>query len=229
MNANTPARKRILVHEPNKALWGLWGHLLRSADLEVAALTASLDNPRANQYVPAPDLVVIQLPDGPNASEVLDTALFIQDEHGIPVLLVSATTDRAVIREAAKAGLYSFLAAPINQAALATTVELTLDTWRALKNESKKLEALRRKDASRGVIQEAKSILMRAYNYTEEDAYRKLRTESMNARRTMGEVAQAVLNAHSRSTLDRTAAQRTDEFAVINHISTRPAQIKAIA
>ena len=186
-------RTRVLVHEPNKALWGHWGTVLRNANFEVAAITGSLDNPRANLYLPSPDLIILQLSDDNFPLETIEAAAYIHEKHNIPVLLVSVNASRSTVRLAAQAGLYSFVSAPVQATSLIPAMHLAIAAWETQTAERKKLEVLKRKDASRGAVQDAKSILMREFGLTEEDAYRKLRTASMNARRPMGDVAQAVV------------------------------------
>jgi signal transduction protein with GAF and PtsI domain len=49
--------------------------------------------------------------------------------------------------------------------------------------------------ATRKLVERAKAILIREYKFTEEEAYKKLQNRSMNTRKTMKEIAEAVILA----------------------------------
>ena len=61
--------------------------------------------------------------------------------------------------------------------------------WKTVSDLENKLE-------TRKAMDRAKGILMDQYGLKEQDAFRRIQTQSMNTRKSMREIAEAVLIAH---------------------------------
>jgi response regulator NasT len=138
-----------------------------------------------------PDLVImdIKMPDldGSTAAEEL-TRLQIA-----PVVLLTAYSDQALVERAKEAGVVGYVVKPFREAELMPVIELSLarfEEFRALEREVGDLkEALE----ARKLIERAKGVLMEVYGLKEAEAFHRIRKTSMDARKSMKEVAEAIL------------------------------------
>lgn len=138
-----------------------------------------------------PDLVVmdIRMPemDGISAAEILTR------EKLAPVVLLTAFSDEELIERARNAGVVHYVTKPWRQSDLKPAVEIALSRFgefRAMESKAKDLED---QLATRKVVEKAKGVLMTKYNLTEQEAFRRIQKLSMNNRKSMKDVAEAVL------------------------------------
>jgi AmiR/NasT family two-component response regulator len=142
-----------------------------------------------------PDVVVmdIKMPgmDGIEAAQVLT------QEKIAPVVLLTAYSQKELIDRAKEAGVVGYLVKPFRETDLAPAIELAMarfSEFRALEEEVDNLaEALE----TRKKVERAKGILMDQQGMTETEAFRKIQKMSMNTRRPMKEVAEAIILANA--------------------------------
>jgi len=142
-----------------------------------------------------PDVVVmdIKMPgmDGIEAARVLT------EEKVAPVVLLTAYSQKDLIDRAKEAGVVGYLVKPFRETDLAPAIELALARFvefRALQEEVGNLqEALE----TRKKVEKAKGILMDKQGMSESEAFRKIQKMSMNTRKPMKEVAEAIILANS--------------------------------
>ena len=138
-----------------------------------------------------PDLAIldIKMPD----MDGLEVAEAITAKRRIPVLMLTAYSDRELVERAAKLAVMAYLVKPVKEADLGLAIELAMarfEEWRALEQEAASLkEAM----ATREVVDRAKKILMQRNGLTEHEAFLSIQRRSRNSRRTMREVAEAIL------------------------------------
>jgi AmiR/NasT family two-component response regulator len=138
-----------------------------------------------------PDLAVldIKMPD----MDGLEVAEAITAKRRIPVLMLTAYSDRELVERAAKLAVMAYLVKPVKEADLGLAIELAMarfEEWRALEQEAASLkEAM----ATREVVDRAKKVLMQRDGLTEHEAFLSIQRRSRNSRRTMREVAEAIL------------------------------------
>ncbi len=142
-----------------------------------------------------PDVMVmdIKMPglDGIEAARVLT------QEKIAPVVLLTAYSQRELIDRAKEAGVVGYLVKPFRETDLTPAIELAMarfSEFRALEEEVDNLaEALE----TRKKVERAKGILMDQHGLTETEAFRKIQKMSMNTRRPMKEVAEAIILANA--------------------------------
>jgi AmiR/NasT family two-component response regulator len=138
-----------------------------------------------------PDLAIldIKMPD----MDGLEVAEAITAKRRIPVLMLTAYSDRELVERAAKLAVMAYLVKPVKEADLGLAIELAMarfEEWQALEQEAASLkEAM----ATREVVDRAKKILMQRDGLTEHEAFLSIQRRSRNSRRTMREVAEAIL------------------------------------
>jgi response regulator NasT len=138
-----------------------------------------------------PDLVImdIMMPemDGIAASQLLSA------ERIAPVLLVTAYNDRELVERAKDAGVFSYVTKPFTEHQLVPQIELALARFREFQALVKEVGDARQALETRKVVERAKGVLMRTQNVDEAEAYRRIQRLSMNNRRSMREIAEAIL------------------------------------
>ncbi|MBO8137577.1 MAG: response regulator [Desulfotomaculum sp.] len=141
-----------------------------------------------------PDLVVLDanLP----GMGGLEVAKILEEEGMVPSLVVTARGGRDLIEQVKDSYFISFLVKPIRPQQLFTAVEQALANHERFSKLEQQLENLKKTLESKKVIERAKAILMHTKNMTENEAHRFLQQVSMKKRKSMKEIAMAVITAH---------------------------------
>jgi response regulator NasT len=141
-----------------------------------------------------PDLVLmdIKMPgvDGIAAAETL------AQEHVTPVLLLTAYSDKEFVDRAVDAGVMGYLVKPFQEAQLKPAIEVALERWREVRQIEHDLAQTQETLETRKLVERAKGVLMDSQNLKETEAFRRIQRLSMNSRKSMREVAEAILLAH---------------------------------
>jgi two-component system, response regulator PdtaR len=138
-----------------------------------------------------PDLVVmdIRMPelDGIAAAELLTR------EKLAPVVLLTAYSDEDLIDRARNAGVVHYVTKPWRQSDLKPAIEIALSRFQEFRTIEAKVKDLEDALATRKQVERAKGVLMQKYNLTEQEAFRRIQKLSMNNRKPMKDVAEAIL------------------------------------
>ncbi|MFN5935538.1 MAG: ANTAR domain-containing response regulator, partial [Roseiflexaceae bacterium] len=138
-----------------------------------------------------PDLVImdIKMPklDGIQAAKVLT------EEKIAPVLLLTAYSDRELVDRARDAGVVNYIVKPFREAELLPAIEIALARFAEFSAMDKELGDLKETMETRKLVERAKGVLMDTQGLKEQDAFRKIQQLSMNTRKSMREIAQAIL------------------------------------
>jgi response regulator NasT len=140
-----------------------------------------------------PDVVLmdIKMPkmDGISAAETLTR------EKLAPVLLFTAYSDDDLIERARAAGVVHFVTKPWREKDLKPAIEIALSRFNEFRTMETKVKDLEEALATRKVVEKAKGVLMEKYKLTESEAFKRIQRLSMNNRKSMREVAEAILLA----------------------------------
>ncbi|HEX5690151.1 MAG TPA: response regulator, partial [Roseiflexaceae bacterium] len=138
-----------------------------------------------------PDLVImdVKMPrlDGIQAAQTL------ADEHIAPVLLLTAFSDRDQVARARAAGVMNYLVKPIREAELLPAIEIAVARYAAMQRADLQISNLSDALETRKLVERAKGVLIDSQGLKEQEAFRKIQQLSMNTRKTMREIAQAIL------------------------------------
>jgi len=139
-----------------------------------------------------PDLAIldIKMPKM-NGLEVAEKLM----ERGIATLVLTAYTDREFIDRAKETGVLAYLVKPFSKESLIAAIEMAMARFRELQELRKEVSSLREALEVRKLVERAKGLLMKHLGISEEDAYRYLQRQSMEYRKPMKEVAEAVIIA----------------------------------
>jgi len=117
-------------------------------------------------------------------------------EEGIaPAILLTAYSDSELVNRAKAAGVFAYLVKPFKPSDLPPAIEVARSRYEQNKQLEKEVTSLSDKLETRKLIDRAKGILMEELKVNEAEAYRRIQLQSMNARKTMKEVAEAIILA----------------------------------
>jgi AmiR/NasT family two-component response regulator len=121
----------------------------------------------------------------------------ITDENIAPTILLTAYSDKELIDRAKAAGVFAYLVKPFKPSDLAPTIEVARARFEQNVILGKEVSSLNERLEARKSIDRAKGILMDSHQLNEAEAYRRIQIQSMNLRKTMKEVADAIILAKS--------------------------------
>ncbi|MFE4812458.1 ANTAR domain-containing response regulator [Peribacillus simplex] len=183
--------KRILVVEDESIVLLDITIMLKDAGFDVVGHARNGEKAIELAHALQPDLVLmdIKMPkmNGLKASDV------ISNTFQIPVLLLTAFSQREYIDEAKRANIVGYLVKPITEANLIPAVEIALLQAANTKKHQERNAQLDETLTNRKVIEKAKGIIMKRKNVTEEIAYNKLRRLSMDKQLSMETVARRII------------------------------------
>jgi two-component system, response regulator PdtaR len=141
-----------------------------------------------------PDLVVmdIKMPE----QDGISAAKALSQERVTPVLLLTAYSDREFVDRAVDAGVMGYLVKPFAEQQLKPAIEIALERWREVRQIQHDLAQTQEILETRKLVERAKGVLMDSQNLKEAEAFRRIQRLSMNSRKSMREVAEAILLAH---------------------------------
>lgn len=138
-----------------------------------------------------PDVIImdVKMP----VMDGLEAANIISSTSPIPIILNTVKQDEDTIAKATKAGVMAYLVKPVREEELNPTIELAISRFQEFKTLRKEILDLQKTVDARKVIDKAKGIIMEREGIAERDAFRKIQKLSMNKRKTMKEVAEAII------------------------------------
>jgi AmiR/NasT family two-component response regulator len=145
-----------------------------------------------------PDVVImdIKMPD----LDGIEAAKVLTQEKVAPVLLLTAYSQRDLIDRAKEAGVVGYLVKPFREQEIVPAIEIALERFKEFRELEKEVGNLRETLETRKVVDRAKGLLMDQQGLTEAEAFRKIQKMSMNTRKPMKEIAEAIILAHEAKT-----------------------------
>jgi len=141
-----------------------------------------------------PDLVIMDFK-MPNLDGIA-AAQILTEERVAPVLLLTAFSQRDLVERAKEAGVVGYLLKPFREAEITPAIEVALARFREFRELETEIGSLKETLETRKLVDRAKGLLMDTQGLTEAEAYRKIQKMSMNTRKSMREIAEAILLSH---------------------------------
>jgi len=140
-----------------------------------------------------PDVVImdIKMP-GVDGIEAANT---LAAENIAPVVLLSAYSQKELIEQAQEAGVVGYLVKPYREADLPPAIGVALSRFEQQSALRKEVQDLKEQLEVRKLVERAKGILMHSQGLSEAEAFRRIQKMSMDNRKPMKDVAQAILIA----------------------------------
>ena len=127
----------------------------------------------------------------------IEAAQVLTQEKIAPVVLLTAYSQKELIDRAKEAGVVGYLVKPFRETDLAPAIELAMARFAEFRTLEQEVDNLAEALETRKKVERAKGILMDQQGMTETEAFRKIQKMSMNTRRPMKEVAEAIILANA--------------------------------
>jgi len=183
--------RRVLViddHEPSrKDLF----RVLAESGFEVAGDGTSGGGALELSLATKPEVILMAV--GLADLDGIRAARRIMQAHPRPVILLTSHIDAVTIDRAKRAGIMGYLVKPLRGSELAPAIELAIahfEEFIALREEN---DNLKKTLEARKTIERAKGILMANQGLSEADAFALIKRKSMDMRKPMAEIAEAIL------------------------------------
>ncbi len=125
----------------------------------------------------------------------IEAARRILAERPIPIVMISAYTERALVERAVESGVFGYLAKPFREEDVAPALATAVARFAELTAVREQVETLGEALAARKAIERAKGILMQRERLSEHEAFVRLRSASQVSGRPMCVIAEAVIAA----------------------------------
>ncbi|MBM3268951.1 MAG: response regulator [Candidatus Sericytochromatia bacterium] len=140
-----------------------------------------------------PDLIImdIKMP----GLDGLQALAQISAVRRIPTIMLTAYSQPDLVEQAVGLGVFAFLVKPIKEADLLPTLEVAIARSEELKAVEAEVKDLEETLATRKLVEKAKGILMEQSGLGEAAAFRKIQKLSMDRRKPIKDIAEAIILA----------------------------------
>ena len=177
---------RVLVAGPRGARLDQVRSTIAALGHEVIASESDLSEmPKVSARVRPEVAFVIVTDDSPGALKLIDQVVH---ESACPVIAVLDVQDRSFIKDAARRGIFAYLAEGEDSAEMQSSIDIVLRRFA----EYQDLEGA---FGRRAVTERAKGILMERHGIDEEAAFSMLREQSRRTHQKLVDLAQAVVDS----------------------------------
>jgi len=97
------------------------------------------------------------------------------------------------VQKAKEAGVAAYLTKPLREQDLWPAIELAFAHAEAMETLKEQVEDLKETIESRKIVEKAKGVLMRSQGLSEPEAFRKMQKLAMDKRKSMRQIAEAIL------------------------------------
>lgn len=122
----------------------------------------------------------------------VSAAAEINRKMPVPIVLLTATTDSETVARARDAGVMNYLLKPFREEQLAVVIDLAIDQYIRVSNLEDEVSKLKETLETRKLVERAKGALIKQ-GMSEPEAYRKMQKLAMDKRKSLREVADAIL------------------------------------
>ena len=123
----------------------------------------------------------------------IEAARQIRHDGSAPVVLLSAYAQTELVEKAGESGVYGYLIKPLREAELLPTLTMAVARYRDERKRAEEILGLRGDIEERKLTARAVSILSKRYGLSEDAAYARLRTFSMEKGRKLVDVCRDVI------------------------------------
>ncbi len=186
---------RVLIADDDPIIVLDLKQMLESLEYEVVAEASDGQQAVELAREHAPDVCVfdVKMP----VMDGIDAAATVIGEGVAPVVLLTAYSDKELIERAADAGVFGYLVKPFKPGDLPPAIEVARSRFDQNQKLVKEIDNLEQRLEARKLLDRAKGILMELHQVNEAEAYRRIQVQSMNTRKSMREVAEAIILAQS--------------------------------
>jgi AmiR/NasT family two-component response regulator len=191
--------RRVVIAEDEAIIRLDLKEILESEGYEVVGEAARGDDALEMVKETKPDLAIldIKMP----GMDGIEVARRVVGEHGIPVLILTAFSQRNLIEEARDAGVSAYLVKPFQSGEIVPAIEAAMARFtehRAIEDEAASSgdgpSSIEDKLETRRMVDSAKAVLMDNHEMSELEAFSFIQRTAMDRRLRMQQIAREVLD-----------------------------------
>jgi len=160
--------------------------MLEDAGYQVVGEASTADE--VFELLPEQEADVVLLDVKMPGMDTLQAARLLKKDHGLPVVLVTAFSDRDLLRQAGEAGALGYVVKPVREDQLLAAIAVAMARGADLRQLTEALE-------TRKLAERAKGVLMKRLGIGEEEAHLLLHRRARDQRKSVREVAYGILSA----------------------------------
>ncbi len=143
----------------------------------------------------APDLALldVRMP----GMDGIDAARAMLEERPIPIVMITAYSQRDVVARAVEAGVFGYLVKPFREDDLVPAIETARARHSELLTVRAESDSLRDALAARKTIERAKGLLMERDGLSESEAFGRMRAAAQRTGKTLQDIAEAVSETYA--------------------------------
>lgn len=186
---------RVLIADDDPIIRLDLKQMLENLDYQVVAEAGDGQHAVALAREKKPDICIldVKMP----GIDGIEVVTILTEENIAPAILLTAYGDKELVDRAKAAGVFAYLVKPFKPSDLPPAIEIARSRYEQNRALNKEVHSLQDRLEARKLVDRAKGILMEEHKISEAEAYRRIQLQSMNHRKTMKEVADAIIMAKS--------------------------------
>ncbi len=141
-----------------------------------------------------PDVIIMDIR-MPNLDGI-EAAKILTQEEIAPIIFLTAYSDKELVEKAKEVGVISYIVKPFKESDLFPAIEMAIARFKEFQLLRKEVEDLKDALETRKLVDRAKGFLMDREGLKEHEAFRLIQKASMDKRKPMKEIAQAIILAY---------------------------------
>jgi response regulator NasT len=141
-----------------------------------------------------PDVIIMDIR-MPNLDGI-EAAKILTQEEIAPIIFLTAYSDKELVEKAKEVGVISYIVKPFKESDLFPAIEIAIARFKEFQLLRKEVEDLKDALETRKLVDRAKGLLMDREGLKEHEAFRLIQKASMDKRKPMKEIAQAIILAY---------------------------------
>ncbi|MGL4571316.1 MAG: ANTAR domain-containing response regulator [Clostridium sp.] len=139
-----------------------------------------------------PSLVIMDV-DMPNLDGIRTSKIITKDNLAGGIILLTGHEGEEYLEKATSVGAFGYLVKPIDDKSFIRNIEICLSKVSEFEKLKNDLDNVSTKLNERKIIERAKGILIKEFDISEDEAYRRIRKLCMDKRTTMAEIAKVII------------------------------------
>ncbi len=189
--AETTTKHKVLIAEDEAIIRLDLKEMLEEEGLTVVGEAADGEAAIRGARELGPDLVIMDIK-MPGVDGLAAAGKIVEDDLAA-VLILTAFSQRDLVRRAAEAGAMGYLVKPFQKSDLLPAIEVAVARHAEMTAVKKESAQLADRLETRKILDRAKGRLMDSEGMTEADAFRHIQKKAMQERRSMKAVAEEIL------------------------------------
>lgn len=187
------ASRRVLIVEDDTLVGiALKGHLDKLGHSVVAQAGSAIEAV-TKFHECTPDLVLLDIRLG--EADGIELAHELGRRRRVPMIVVTAFSDKDLIDRAGLAGVYGYLIKPVSMEALSAQIEVAVRRFEENERLIRQNVELLQQLENRKLVERAKGIFMRRLSLDEPEAHRRLQMESQKRRLSLPDLARKIIES----------------------------------